>query len=85
MLETIGDHIRKRRMDLKLTQKEVAEKLGVDKTAIQFWENNRVKPSLGNIPKIIEFLGYDPLGEEKEKAAGGNEAGLLVFASIPAI
>jgi transcriptional regulator with XRE-family HTH domain len=70
-LNTLGNHLRKRRLDLKLTQKDVAEKLGVDKTTVQFWENNRVKPSLRLIPKIIEFLGYDPyetipmsLGEE---------------------
>jgi len=59
-LKTIGDHIRKRRLDLKLTQKKVAKKIGVDKTTVQFWENNRVKPSLRLIPKIVEFLGYDP-------------------------
>ncbi|OGD35270.1 MAG: hypothetical protein A2V45_11140 [Candidatus Aminicenantes bacterium RBG_19FT_COMBO_58_17] len=47
-------------MDLKLTQREVAEKLSVDKTTIQFWENNRAKPSLSLIPKIIGFLGYNP-------------------------
>jgi len=53
-------------MDLKLTQREVAEKLSVDKTTIQFWENNRVKPSLAQIPKIIEFLGYDPFEKETD-------------------
>jgi DNA-binding XRE family transcriptional regulator len=62
----MGDHIKKRRMDLKLTQREVAEKLSVDKTTIQFWENNRVKPSLAQIPKIIEFLGYDPFEKETD-------------------
>jgi transcriptional regulator with XRE-family HTH domain len=61
-LKTIGDHIKKRRLDLKLLQREVAERFGVDETTVQFWENNRVKPSLALTPKIIEFLGYDPLG-----------------------
>ena len=68
-LKTIGDHIRKRRLDLKLTQKEVAERIGVDKTTIQFWEKNRVKPSLAQIPKIIEFLGRDPF-EAKAESLG---------------
>lgn len=45
---------------MKLLQKEVAEKIGVDETSIYYWENNRVKPSLPFIPKIIEFLGYIP-------------------------
>lgn len=53
-------------MDLKLTQREVAEKLSVDKTTIQFWENNRVKPSLAQIPKIIKFLGRDPFEKKTD-------------------
>jgi len=60
ILKTIGDHLRKRRLDLKLLQKEVAERIGVDETSIYYWENNRIKPSLPFIPKIIEFLGYIP-------------------------
>jgi DNA-binding XRE family transcriptional regulator len=59
-LETVGDHIRKKRMDFRLTQKEVAEGLGVNKDTIRFWENSKARPSLVNIPKIIEFLEYDP-------------------------
>jgi len=59
-LKTIGDHIKKRRLDLKFLQKELAERIGVDKTTVQFWENNRAKPSLSLIPKIIGFLGYNP-------------------------
>jgi transcriptional regulator with XRE-family HTH domain len=65
-LETIGDHIRKRRLDLKLTQKALAERLDVNKDTIRFWENSQAKPSLAKILKIIEFLGYDPF----EKSAG---------------
>jgi transcriptional regulator with XRE-family HTH domain len=59
-LETIGDHIKKRRMYLRLTQKELAKRLGVDKTTIQSWEKRRVRPSLVKIMKITEFLGCDP-------------------------
>jgi transcriptional regulator with XRE-family HTH domain len=47
-------------MDLKLTQKALAERLGVNKDTIRFWENGQAKPSLAKIPKIIEFLGCDP-------------------------
>jgi len=45
---------------MRLFQKDTAERLGVDKTILQFWENGKVKPSLRLIPKIIEFLGYNP-------------------------
>ncbi len=59
-IKSLGDHIRKRRLDLKIFQKEAAKRIGIDETTIWFWENNRVKPSISYIPKIIEFLGYIP-------------------------
>jgi transcriptional regulator with XRE-family HTH domain len=59
-LSTLGDYLKKRRLDLRFRQKDVAERLGVDETTVQFWENNRIRPSLSLIPKIIEFLGYNP-------------------------
>ena len=60
-LETIGDHLLRRRLTLKLLQREVAEQLGVDKTSICNWENNRSKPDLEYVPAIIRFLGYNPM------------------------
>jgi DNA-binding XRE family transcriptional regulator len=59
-LRTLGDHIRKRRLDLKLFQKEVARLIGVDEVTIWNWENNKVKPTHWRLPKIIKFLGYVP-------------------------
>ena len=63
-IKSLGDHIRKRRLDLKIFQKEVAKKIGVDETTIWFWENNRIEPSISFIPKIIGFLGYIPFETE---------------------
>jgi DNA-binding XRE family transcriptional regulator len=59
--QTVGDHIRKRRLSLKLFQKDVAEQLGVDSTSIPNWEANRSVPEIPYMPAIIRFLGYDPL------------------------
>jgi len=59
-LKTLGDHLRKRRLDLKLLQKELAQKLDISETSIYNWENNRASPSLYLIPKIMKFLGYIP-------------------------
>ena len=59
-LKRLGDHIRKKRLDLGLFQKELASKIGVDEASILNWEKNRNTPSLVFIPKIIEFLGYLP-------------------------
>ncbi len=60
-LVTIGDHIRKRRLDLKLTQKQVAELVGVDQTTVWNWERNRCKPTIARIPELTDFLGYVPI------------------------
>jgi transcriptional regulator with XRE-family HTH domain len=60
-LKTFGNHLRKRRLDLNLLQKEMAQKLGVCEPSIYNWENNQVAiPAIKYIPKIIEFLGYVP-------------------------
>jgi transcriptional regulator with XRE-family HTH domain len=58
-LNTIGDHLRKRRLDLGLLQREVAKKIGVTTCTIQYWETNRVGPALRFRPRIAIFLGYD--------------------------
>lgn len=59
-LETIGDHIRKRRLDLGLFQKEVAQQIGVDTTTIYNWERNANSPQVHELPGVIRFLGYNP-------------------------
>jgi site-specific DNA recombinase len=60
-LKSIGDHLLRRRLVLKLLQRQVAEQIGVDKTSIANWEGNRSKPGLAYMPAIIRFLGYNPL------------------------
>jgi site-specific DNA recombinase len=64
-LDTIGDHIRRRRLSLKLKQEEVGERLGVVECSVYGWENGRSKPSIEYMPAIIEFLGYNPLPAAK--------------------
>ncbi len=63
-LKTVGDHLRKKRLELKLLQKDVAMILGVDEATVYNWENNRSHPNLYCIPGIVEFLGYVPFKEE---------------------
>lgn len=59
-LVTIGDHLRKRRLDLGLLQREVAERMGVDVSSIHNWERGRTSPPPRFVPRIVEFLGYVP-------------------------
>jgi len=65
-LRTWGDHIKTRRLDLKLTKRQLSLRFNVDDVTIYLWEKNRVKPSLAKIPKIIEFLGHDPFEKKTE-------------------
>ncbi len=62
-LKTLGDHLRKRRLDLKLLQKEVGQRTGGSVSDVWNWENNRVTPAVKFIPAIIAFLRYNPMPE----------------------
>jgi transcriptional regulator with XRE-family HTH domain len=59
-LKTYGDHLRARRLDLGLLQKQVADQIRVDVTSVYNWESNRVEPAVRLIPPIIQFLSYCP-------------------------
>ena len=69
-LNTIGDHLRKRRLDLGLLQREVAKEIGVTKCTIQYWETNRVTPALRFRSKIAIFLGYEYNADSKYESSG---------------
>ncbi|MGB8477993.1 MAG: helix-turn-helix transcriptional regulator [Acidobacteriaceae bacterium] len=60
-INTLGDHIRTRRLDLKLLQGQVADQIGVHEQTITGWERNATSPEIHYIPAILNFLGYDPL------------------------
>jgi DNA-binding XRE family transcriptional regulator len=55
-LNTLGDRLRARRLDLGLYQKDVATIIGVSEDTICYWENNSVKPSKRRLTKITDFL-----------------------------
>ena len=63
-LATYGDHLRKKRLDLNLTQPQVAKIIYVTTDCITNWELNRNTPDIIYIPKIISFLGYTPDANE---------------------
>jgi transcriptional regulator with XRE-family HTH domain len=60
-IKTLGDHLRKIRLDLGYLQREVAAIIGVDESTIYHWEGQRNPPEIRFIARIIEFLGYSPL------------------------
>jgi len=59
-LGTLGDHIKSRRLTLKLFQRQVADNLGTDETTLFRWERGIARPQIRYFPQIIKFLGYDP-------------------------
>jgi transcriptional regulator with XRE-family HTH domain len=48
-------------LDRGLLQKEAAAILGVSEAAVQAWESGTRNPRVKVRPRILEFLGYDPL------------------------
>lgn len=52
---SIGDNIRKKRIELKLLQKDVSKFLGVTEDSITNWEKNRSVPQIHFLPGIINF------------------------------
>jgi transcriptional regulator with XRE-family HTH domain len=67
-IKTLGDHLRKRRLDLGLLQKQAAKLIGVEVSTLRNWEGQRNTPALPGIPGIIRFLGYNPLPEAETVA-----------------
>ena len=58
--QTIGEHLKKKRMDLNLLQREMARQIGVDLTTYRNWEWHRTSPRVRYMPAVIKFLGYAP-------------------------
>lgn len=58
-MKTIGENLRTIRIELGLTQKEFAEKLGYGCQNISNWEKNRNVPTAHTIKKIHDIFGVE--------------------------
>ncbi len=54
-----GQLIREARLRAGLTQTELAEKTGRERSVIARWEQGAVSPSVDNLLAIVEACGYD--------------------------
>ena len=61
--QTLGEHLKKRRLELHLLQTEVARRIGVHVESIKNWERGVSEPTTRTLPKLIDFLGHNPLPE----------------------
>ena len=68
-LKTFGDHIRNKRLERGLSQREAAKAIGVEVTTLRNWETNRTSPRTRYLPAVIGFLGYTPY--ERPASCGG--------------
>jgi DNA-binding transcriptional regulator YiaG len=57
---TLGDHLRKIRLDRQLIQNQVSISIGVTEDTITNWELNRNTPRKRYHSKIFKFLDYVP-------------------------
>ncbi len=57
MEETLGKRIMAHRKRLKLTQDQLAEKLGVTAQAVSKWENDQSCPDINMLPRLAQLFG----------------------------
>lgn len=76
----VGYLIKKTRIERGMTQEELAEKVGVKKSAVAKWENGRVSEiKRTNLKNLADALGLDPnllLGDEEDSKKPVEEDGL---------
>jgi transcriptional regulator with XRE-family HTH domain len=58
--QTLGQHLKKRRKELRLLQREAAAQMGIGTDTYANWENDKTKPVAAQFRPAVKFLGYDP-------------------------
>lgn len=59
--KTIGEMIRKRRLDSGLRQIDVARIIGCDEMSVVNWEKGHTTPRVNRMAGVAKFLGFDHL------------------------
>lgn len=71
---TVGEHLKKVRLDRRLPQKDAARAMGCNPVTLLQWEKGRVAPDVRFWPAILAFLGYDPRPEPESSGGRSNGA-----------
>ena len=72
---TLGESIKKRREELKLSQECVADRLGLSRQAVSKWETGQSEPTASNLIQLADILEIslsqlvEPQKGEEEPAA----------------
>ncbi|MBO4953782.1 MAG: helix-turn-helix transcriptional regulator [Clostridia bacterium] len=89
----LGEHIQQYRKESRLSQEELAEKVGVSRQAVSKWESNQSVPDLEHILTMSELFGVsvdellkgkrdNPSGHDPENHAGIFTAVATAFNAI---
>lgn len=57
---SLGEVLKRRRTECRMTQEFVAEALGVSRQAVSKWESGASDPSTANLIALAELLGTTP-------------------------
>lgn len=90
---TLGESIKKRREELKLSQECVADRLGVSRQAVSKWETGQSEPTASNLIQLADILEISlsqlvepQKGEEEpaafEKAKSEKKPNLILRANL---
>jgi len=63
--KSLGEHLRKARIDCKVSTPQVAEFVGVDPSNFKRWEADDSIPAVHHRAKIVSFLGIDPFAKSE--------------------
>jgi transcriptional regulator with XRE-family HTH domain len=72
--QTLGEHIKKRRLELGFSQKEVGEMLGVTSFTVLNWEKGKTEPLGRLMRRILDFMNQELEGisANLERRRGGG-------------
>lgn len=79
--KTLGEHLKRRRVQLGQKQAEAARILGISTVSLSRWELDKGFPSWGYQQAVIDYLGYDPFKDFGIQDPYGNETGFVAFSS----
>lgn len=77
--KTIGEHLRKRRLELAIFQSQAARRLRVSTVTLSRWECDKVYPTWPQQPAVIAYLGFDPFNDPALGSPKSNETKDVAF------
>ena len=58
--QNLGEHLKKRRRELGLLQREAAVRMLIGRDTYVNWETGKTEPVAAQFRPVVVFLGYDP-------------------------